>query len=103
MRVIDCGEWGIAGEPLDEDVTGALLAPVSFAAVVADLCSVLKISEPLDVERALSGTGSTQTSSLGGTGRNARVGFGRGGLHLLAGLISRHFGLAMEQELKKAR
>ena len=55
MRVVDCGEWGIAGEPLDEDVTGALLAPVSFAAVVADVCRSLQVREPLDVERALSG------------------------------------------------
>ncbi|MGA7668866.1 MAG: hypothetical protein WBW04_00490, partial [Nitrolancea sp.] len=26
MQVVDCGDWGIAAEPLNEDVTGALLA-----------------------------------------------------------------------------
>ena len=55
LQVVDCGEWGTACEPVDEDITAALLAPVCFAAVVADVCRALQVREPFDVEQALSG------------------------------------------------
>ncbi len=53
--VHDYGEGSQELEMHEGDMTSALLAPASFAAVVADLCGVLKASVPNDVERALSG------------------------------------------------
>jgi hypothetical protein len=56
-RVIwhDYGIDGTECEVNDQDITAALLAPVSFAAVVADVCRELKVEVPLLVERVLSG------------------------------------------------
>jgi hypothetical protein len=45
-----------AGTPVeDTDITAVLLAPVSFAAVVADICRELKVEVPPLVEEALRG------------------------------------------------
>lgn len=47
--------YAMHGIITDEDLTGALLAPASFAAVLADVCRLLKVPVPDDVERALGG------------------------------------------------
>ena len=53
MQRFDYGLDGQECEIADADVTAALLAPVSFAAVVSDICAQLKITVPPSIERAL--------------------------------------------------
>lgn len=53
VRLLDFGRGGSECEIADEDILAALRAPVSFAAVVADICRELKIELPELVRLAL--------------------------------------------------